>query len=202
MTYYKDSIDYKWKGEDAISRFKDGEKITVKKLLTHMITLSDNHASLWLQKIAGGGIAINNWLSINNFKKTRVNSRTKGRENDKKKYGWGETTAKEMSDLLIKIREGKILTKPYSEKIYRHLTRIYWDEEALSQIPPNFQVASKQGAISQSRSEVLLVNAPKGDYAFCVITNNQKDTSWDYNNEGFVLIRNISKLLWEYFGDK
>ena len=107
-----------------------------------------------------------------------------------------------MSDLLIKIREGKILTKPYSEKIYRHLTRIYWDEEALSQIPPNFQVASKQGAISQSRSEVLLVNAPKGDYAFCVITNNQKDTSWDYNNEGFVLIRNISKLLWKYFGDK
>ena len=202
VTYYKDSIDYKWKGEDAISRFKDGEKITVKKLLTHMITLSDNHASLWLQKIAGGGIAINNWLSMNNFKKTRVNSRTKGRETDKKKYGWGETTAKEMSDLLIKIREGKILTKPYSEKIYRHLTRIYWDEEALSQIPPNFQVASKQGAISQSRSEVLLVNAPKGDYAFCVITNNQKDTSWDYNNEGFVLIRNISKLLWKYFGDK
>ena len=93
-------------------------------------------------------------------------------------------------------------TKPFSEKIYRHLTRIYWDEEALSQIPPNFQVASKQGAISQSRSEVLLVNAPKGDYAFCVITNNQKDTSWDYNNEGFVLIRNISKLLWKYFGDK
>ena len=84
VTYYKDSIDYKWKGEDAISRFKDGEKITVKKLLTHMITLSDNHASLWLQKIAGGGIAINNWLSINNFKKTRFNSRTKGRENDKK----------------------------------------------------------------------------------------------------------------------
>ncbi len=200
--YYKDSINYKWQGEDALSRFKDGEHITIKQLLTHMITFSDNHASLWLQKIAGGGLAINNWLSLNNFKNTRVNSRTSGRENNKEKYGWGQTTAKEMGNLIIMIREGKIVSKLYSEKIYRHLTRIYWDEEALSQIPPNFQVASKQGAVNKSRSEVVLVNAPRGDYAFCIITNNQKDTSWDHNNEGFVLIRNISKLLWEYFGDK
>jgi len=45
----------------------------------------------------------------------------------------------------------------------------------------------------------VLVNAPSGDYVFCVITKNQKDTSWEYDNEGYVLIRNISKLLWNYF---
>ncbi len=202
VTYYKDSISYKWKGEDALSRFKDGEQISIKQLLTHMITFSDNHASLWLQKIAGGGLSINNWLLLNNFKNMRVNSRTSGRENSKKKYGWGQTTTKEMVDLIFMIRDGEIISKSYSEKIYRHLTRIYWDEEALSQIPPNFQVASKQGAVSESRSEVVLVNAPKGDYAFCIITNNQIDTSWDYNNEGFVLIRNISRLLWNYFGNE
>lgn len=202
VLYYRDSIDYKWKGEDAISRFKDGEHITIKQLLTHMITFSDNHASLWLQKIAGGGLAINNWLSLNNFKNTRVNSRTRDRENNKEKYGWGQTTAKEMTDLIIMIRKGKIVSEIYSEKIYRHLTRIFWDEEALSQIPPHFQVASKQGAVNKSRSEVVLVNGPKGDYAFCVITNNQKDTTWSHDNEGFVLIRNISKLLWRYFGDE
>tara|TARA_B100001250_G_scaffold414402_1_gene452547 strand:- start:2528 stop:3349 length:822 start_codon:yes stop_codon:yes gene_type:complete len=200
--YYKDSINYKWKGADALSRFKDGEHITIKQLLTHMITFSDNTASLWLQKIAGGGLAINNWLSLNNFKNTRVNSRTGGRKNNKEKYGWGQTTAKEMGNLIIMIREGKIISKSYSEKIYRHLTRIYWDEEALSQIPPNFQVASKQGAVDKSRSEVVLVNAPRGDYAFCIITNNQIDTSWDHNNEGFILIRKISKILWKYFGNE
>jgi len=32
-----------------------------------------------------------------------------------------------------------------------------------------------------------------------VITKNQKDESWDYGNEGFQLIRNVSRLLWEYF---
>ncbi|MDP7608760.1 MAG: serine hydrolase, partial [Candidatus Marinimicrobia bacterium] len=64
---------------------------------------------------------------------------------------------------------------------------------------PTVQVASKQGAVSQSRSEVVLVNAPSGDYVFCIITKNQTDTRYDQDNEGFILIRNISKLLWQHF---
>ena len=86
-----------------------------------------------------------------------------------------------------------------SEEMYRHLTRIYWDGEALSQIPPWVQAAAKQGAVSRSRSEVVLVNAPGGDYVFCVITKNQEDRSYDDDNEGFVLLRRISRLLWQYF---
>jgi len=46
---------------------------------------------------------------------------------------------------------------------------------------------------------VVLVNAPSGDYVFCILTKKQQDISWGYDNSGFVLIRKISKLLWEYF---
>jgi beta-lactamase class A len=83
--------------------------------------------------------------------------------------------------------------------MYRNLVRIYWDSEALSQIPPFVQAASKQGAVDQSRSEVVLVNAPHGDYVFCVITKNQQDESWNSKNEGYLLLRGISRLLWNYF---
>jgi beta-lactamase class A len=83
--------------------------------------------------------------------------------------------------------------------MYRVLTRIYWNDEALSQIPPYVQVASKQGAVNASRSEVVLVNAPSGDYVFCVITKNQQDQSWEDENEGFVLLRDVSRTLWKYF---
>ena len=83
--------------------------------------------------------------------------------------------------------------------MYRVLTRSYWNDEALSQIPPYVQVASKQGAVSASKSEVVLVNAPSGDYLFCIITNNQADTRWEYDNQGAVLIRAVSKLLWDTF---
>ena len=101
---------------------------------------------------------------------------------------------------MLLIREGKIVNPAISEVIYRHLTRSYWNGEALSQIPPTVQAASKQGAVDKSRSEVVLVNAPHGDYVFCVITKNQQDTSWVTEvMKGTGLSATVSALLWKYF---
>ncbi len=194
---YKDSLLYE--GEDILGSFKDGEEIALAKVLMLMVTTSDNTASLWCQSLAGTGAAINDWLAQNKFTHTRVNSRTPGREANRTKYGWGQTTPREMAELLIMIRQGHVISQRASERIYRNLTRIYWDSEALSQIPPHIQVASKQGMVNQSRSEVVLVNAPHGDYVFCIITKGQKDESWTKENEGYVLIRKVSRLLWNYF---
>jgi len=199
VNFYADSLHYPWKGEDALGRFAPGADISVRHLMTHMITFSDNHASLYLQAIAGSGTVINNWLEDHGLHETRVNSRTPGREQFRSVYGWGQTTPREMASLMLLIRHGKVVNPSISEAVYRHLTRIYWNGEALSQIPPTVQVASKQGAVDESRSEVVLVNAPHGDYVFCVITKNQQDTSWVKGNEGYALIRKISALLWEYF---
>jgi beta-lactamase class A len=194
---YRDSLLYA--GEDILGSFKDGEKIELGKVLMLMITTSDNTASLWCQSMAGGGIEINRWLETNGFEKTRVNSRTQGRRQDWERYGWGQTSPREMAELLVKIRQGKVISQRASERIYRNLVRIYWDSKALSMIPPYVQAASKQGAVDESRSEVVLVNAPHGDYVFCVITKNQKDVGWESSNQGFVLLRNVSQLLWKYF---
>lgn len=199
IRFYPDSLHYPWKGEDALGRFAPGEDISVRHLMTHMITFSDNHASLYLQDLAGTGTNINQWLQRNGFSQTCVNSRTSGRAGDYERYGWGQTTPREMATLLWMIRQGKLFSPAISEAIYRHLTRIYWNGEALSQIPPTVQTASKQGAVNESRSEVVLVNAPHGDYVFCVITKNMQDTSWVRNNEGFRLIRTVSATLWKYF---
>ena len=194
---YKDSLLYA--GEDILGSFKDGEKIWLTKVLMLMITTSDNTASLWRQHIAGTGTVINEWLNENGFRSTRVNSRTTGRSQDWERYGWGQTTPREMAELLVRIREGKVISPAASERIYRNLVRIYFDNESLSQIPPYVQVASKSGAVDESRSEVVLVNAPHGDYVFCVITKNQQDHSWENTNEGFTLLRKVSSLLWNHF---
>lgn len=197
---YRDSLLYE--GEDLLGSFKDGEKVSLSKVAMLMITTSDNTASLWCQHLAGTGRRINEWLASNGFMHTRVNSRTPGREDARKRYGWGQTTPREMAELLSMIRNGKAVSPQASERMYRNLIRIYWDGEALSQIPPTVQVASKQGAVNQSRSEVLLVNAPSGDYVFCVVTKNQQDQSWGRNNEGFELLRRASRLIWEHFEPK
>jgi len=186
-------------GEDLLARFEDGATITLSKLIHLMIAFSDNTASVWLQELAGGGEGVNTWLANAGFESTRVNSRTAGREEDYRRFGWGQTTPREMVDLLLAIRRGTAVSSRADEEMYRVLCRAYWDAEALSAIPPWVQAASKQGAISRSRSEVVVVDAPGGTYAFCVITDDQTDTSWGADNAGFVLLREVSRALWEAF---
>jgi beta-lactamase class A len=193
---YSDSLLYA--GEDILGSFKNVEKIHLSKVVMLMLTTSDNTASLWLQKLAGTGASINKILSENGFENTRVNSRTLDREVDRNKYGWGQTTPKEMSTILEKLYQGKIINDSLSKKMIRLLGRNYWDEEALSEIPSTIFVASKSGAVDASRSETLLVIA-KQPYIFTILTKNNKDKSWETNNEAWVLTRKLSKLLYNYF---
>ncbi len=186
-------------GDDLLGSFSDGEEILLSKLVLLMLSMSDNTASLWLQHLAGGGEAVNAWLDEAGFIATRMNSRTEGRLADWERFGWGQTTPREMAELLVSIRNGEAVSPAASQEMYRSLTRTYWDDEALSELPPWVQAASKQGALSASKSEVVLVNAPSGDYVFCVITEGQSDTWWVPDNAGYVLIRETSRLLWEHF---
>lgn len=195
---YRDSLASKV-GEDVLGSFKDGQKISLAKVLMLMITVSDNTASIWSQEMAGGGVTINAWLENNGFTHTRVNSRTPGREDAWKRYGWGQTTPREMANLVSMIRNNKVVSPRASERIYRNLVRIFWDGSSLSQLPPYVQAASKTGSLDHYRSEVVLVNAPHGDYVFCVIADRFEDTRWTPDNAGNVLLRDVSRLLWNYF---
>jgi beta-lactamase class A len=186
-------------GSGLMQYFKDSTKIDLNVAITLMISHSDNTAAVWCEKLAGGGIAINSWLAQNGFEFTRLNSRTPGREKESKEYGWGQTTPREMANLMVMIREGKTVSMAASQQMYRDLTHVFWDEYALSQIPPYVQAASKQGMVDASRSEAVLVNAPHGDYVFYIATKNNADKSWKPDNEAWQLARNVSRLLWNYF---
>ncbi len=194
---YKDSLLYE--GEDILGSFKNNEKILLKKVMMLMLTTSDNTASLWLQSLAGKGTRINEILDSLGFKSTRVNSRTPGRENNRTQYGWGQTTPAEMGKLFEMIYHNKIISAEACDRMMRTLSRNFWDAEALSQVPPYIEVFSKNGAVNASRSEVLLVNAPNNPYIFCIFTKNNKDISWEQENEAWTMTRKISKMLWEYF---
>lgn len=196
---YKDSLLYP--GEDILGSFKNNDTIQLSKVALLMITMSDNTASLWLQKLVGSDY-INNWLQQNGFTDMRVNSRAPGREKFQKIYGWGVTTPREMCRLFTLIAQGKAVSAAASERMTRNLGRIYWDDKALSQIPPYIHTSSKQGSLNDSRSETVLVNAPHGDYVFSIITKNIQDQSWKPDNEAWTLIKKVSALLWQYYEPK
>lgn len=194
---YSDSLLYE--GVDILGSFRNNEKIEVGKVIMLMLTMSDNTASLWLQKLAGTGERINRLLDSFGLQHTRVNSRTPGREQNRSMYGWGQTTPREMATLVEKIYRKEILSVSTSEKMMRLLGRNFWDDHALSQIPPTIQVFSKNGAVNQSRSEVLLVNHPRRPYVFCIITKNNVDERWTPDNEAWTMTRKLSALLWRHF---
>ncbi|MGN6400068.1 MAG: serine hydrolase [Flavisolibacter sp.] len=197
---YRDSLLYA--GVDILGSFKDTEKIELANVMMLMLTMSDNTASLWLQSLAGGGTTINQILDSLGFVATRVNSRTPGRENNRRMYGWGQTTPREMATLMEKIVKGEIISKERSAQMLRLLGRNFWDEYAISQIPSDVFVASKGGAVDETRDEVLFVNGKGARYIFCICTKNNKDQSWNRaTNEAWELTRKLSKLLWNHFSN-
>jgi beta-lactamase class A len=194
---YKDSLLYA--GSDLLASLKNNEKVELSKVIMLMLTTSDNTASLWLQSLAGTGTRINQILDSIGYTATRVNSRTPGREAGRDKFGWGQTSPKEMATMFETLANRTLMDATSSEKMLRLLGRNYWDEEALSQIPPDVFVASKNGAVNASRSEAMYVYGKNARYVFCICTKNNKDTSWESNNEGWELARKVSKLLWETY---
>jgi beta-lactamase class A len=199
---YRDSLLYE--GVDLLGSFRDSQKIEISKVMMLMLTMSDNTASLWLQSLAGKGTRINGIMDSLGYKHTRVNSRTPGREQDRNNYGWGQSTPREMADILERIYNGEMISKAASDRMLRGLNRNYFDHVSISQIPPYAAVFSKNGAVNQTRNEVVLVKGKKSRYVFCVMSKNNKDISWRPGNEAWVLTRKISRTLWKYFekGDK
>lgn len=205
LTYHQemlftDSVRYA-EGQEILASFRDSTKIPLNQLVMLMMSMSDNGASLWLQGLSGGGGQINSYMDSLGLKYTRVNSRTPGRKENYNLYGWGQTTPKEMATLMKMIVENKIIDKQISERMLRMMSRQFWDEDAISQIPPNIFVADKSGAVDATRDEVIYVNG-KHPYIFCICTKNNKDTSWEHDNEAWVLTRKLSALLWRYFNPK
>lgn len=192
---YRDSLFYS--DGDITGELRDSATVSLDKLARLMTSYSDNTASLWLQEVAGTGVAINAWLAANGFEATRMNSRTPGRRTNWEEFGWGQTSPREMARLVTMIAEGRAVSVAASERMMRLLSGSYWDGEMLSVLPPDVEVASKQGAVSASKSEVIYVHAPSGDYVLCLITSNQSDTRWAADNAGYVLLRDVSRMVWE-----
>ena len=197
---YPDTLNYQYvESTDVVGYMEPGETLPLRQLAFLMLSTSDNVASLWIQALVGGGAAVNEWMAAHGYAETRVNSRTPGREDDRATYGWGQTTPREIAEAFRQIRAGQAVSPAASEDMYRLLTASYWRDRALSQIPPTVQAASKQGFVSRARSDVVLVNAPEGDYVLAVLTKNQEDTTSEPENEGLTLIRDISRMVYAYF---
>lgn len=194
---YRSSRTYP--GDDMLGSFMDGSTTSASRLAFLTASMSDNTAALWVQELDGGGAAVNAWLDSHGYEKTRVNSRTPGREAEKARYGWGQTTPREMGRMFAALWKRTLLPPAEDDELARVLGRSFWDGEALAALPPTVRALSKQGAVDASRSECLAVGSPGGDYVLCAFTKELKDTRWAHDQEGFVFLRSVSAAAWGAF---
>jgi beta-lactamase class A len=189
-------------GSGLMQFYKDSAQTDLSTMVSLMLTYSDNVTSLWCQELAGGGSSINRIMDELGLANTKVNSRTDGREEIWKKYGWGQTTPREIAQLVTLIRQGKVFTPRLSDKMYRYLKNQFYNERSLSQFPAHIAPASKTGSVNEARGEVVFVHAPSGDFVFAVLTKNNTDQRWTRDNEAENLTRRIANILWNYFEPK
>lgn len=189
-------------GSGLMQHYRDSTQTDLSTMISLMLTYSDNVASIWCQQLAGGGATINKLMDDLGLYQTKVNSRTAGREDIWKKYGWGQTTPHEIAKLMLLIRQGKVFSPQLSDKMYRYLKNQFFNERSLAAIPAHIATASKTGSLEDVRGEVVFVHAPSSDYVFSVLTKSNKDQRWERVNEAEVLTRRISQVLWNYFEPK
>ncbi|WP_018628971.1 serine hydrolase [Niabella aurantiaca] len=189
-------------GSGLMQFYKDSARTDLSTMISLMLTYSDNVAAIWLQELAGGGAAVNPLMDQLGLPHTKVNSRTAGRQDIWKKYGWGQTTPREMARLFTLIRQGKVIDARYSDKMYRYLKNQFYNGRSLSQLPATVSTICKTGSVNDARGEVVLVNAPGGDFVFCILTKNNKDQSWTDDNEAEVLTRKLANIIWNHFEPK
>lgn len=189
-------------GSGLMQFYKDSAQTDLSTMISLMLTYSDNVTSIWLQELSGGGTAINPLMDQLGLPHTKVNSRTPGREKIWEEYGWGQTTPREMATLFTLIRNGQVIDARHSDKMYRYLKNQFYNGRSLSQLPAWVSTIAKTGSVDQARGEVVLVNAPSGDYVFCILTKNNKDARWTDDNEAEELTRKLSSIIWNHFEPK
>jgi len=185
--------------------FKDGTVLNVDGWVNLMLTVSDNTATMVLRE----------WLKPDN-----VNARLEGLglnstkvlwdnfppdEPEKIKlrqqWGLGMTTPKEMNRLLELIYRHKAASDAGCEKLLRILGHQYWDDYTGIATPVDVKVASKSGGIDRSRSEAAIVFTAH-PYIVTIYTDDQKDQRWVPDNEGEVIIRKMSGVIWNGLNPK
>ena len=192
--------DHAYGLDQVVDRLRIGSQIDLAELVHLMISVSDVAAGLWCQEVAGGGERVNAWLIDHGYAMTRINSRTPGREADFERWGWGQTTPREACDLLISIRERQAVSPAADAHADRILAATLFIQDSIAALPTDVHVINKTGAVSGSRSEVILASTPVGAFASCVMTDELVDESWGLDNEGMALLREVTALAWEHWG--
>jgi beta-lactamase class A len=198
--------DDKVQGSGILTQhFSDGATFPFRDAVRLMIVYSDNTATnLVLDQI--GIPSTNIRMEKLGLKSTKINAKvfkgstTSINPEGTKKYGLGSTTANEMVQLLEMIDAGKVVSADACKEMLKHL-KACDDKNTIARfLPSGMELAYKTGAVSDARTGAGIAYTKSGPVAFCILTTGNEDKRWTRENSAEILLANVAKEVYEYFG--
>ena len=185
------------------THFSSGLQLSLRDAIRLMIRYSDNTATNLVVDEIGLPTTAATMESLG-FPQTRLNSKVYRGETSiapdrSKLYGLGSTTANETVNLLEQLHKGTAASSESCKAMLDHLLACDDKTMLVSQLPDGTKVAHKSGAVSESRCNAGIIYGPKGPFAICVLTTNNKDKSWKDDNAAHVLIGKIARSAFDHF---
>ncbi|HVH13661.1 MAG TPA: serine hydrolase [Longimicrobium sp.] len=190
-------------GSGALKHLHSGLGLTVEDAARLMIVISDNTATnLILDKVPMRAA----WAKMDSLglPATRIHSKTFNRStsvamDSSVRYGLGFTTPDETVRLFALLHQGRAV----SAEMDSLALEILGDNEDWNKIvrwlPDGARAAHKSGDVDQSRNDCGILYGPDAPVAVCVMTRENRDTSYATDNPANLLIARIGAEVYRHF---
>ncbi|HYR06642.1 MAG TPA: serine hydrolase [Longimicrobium sp.] len=190
-------------GSGVLQHLHSGLGLTVEDAARLMIVISDNTATnLLLDKVPMRAV----WAKMDSLglPHTRIHSKTFLRStsvamDSSVKYGLGVTTPDETVRLFALLHEGRAVS-PRMDSLAISMLRGNEDWNKLVRwLPDGASAAHKSGDVDQSRNDCGILYGPDAPVALCVMTRENRDTSYATDNPANLLIARIGAEVYRFF---
>lgn len=190
-------------GSGVLQYLHPGLELTVEDAARLMIAISDNTATnLLLDKLNVRTV----WTKMEalGLPHTKIHSKTFIRAtsvamDSSVKYGLGVTTPDETVRLFTLLHEGRAVS-PAMDSLALAMLRDNQDWNKLTRWLPDGAIAAhKSGDVDQSRNDCGILYGPDATVALCVMTRENRDTSYATDNPANLLIARIGAEVYRFF---
>jgi beta-lactamase class A len=190
-------------GSGVLQHLHPGLELTVEDAARLMIVISDNTATnLLLDKLNVRTV----WTKMEalGLPHTKIHSKTFLRAtsvamDSSVKYGLGVTTPDETVRLFALLHEGRAVS-PRMDSLAIAILRDNEDWAKLTRwLPDGARAAHKSGDVDQARNDCGILYGPDAPVALCVMTRENRDTSYAVDNPANRLIARIGAEVYRFF---
>lgn len=180
-------------------QFSPGLRLSLRDAIRLMIRYSDNTATNLVVDHIGLPSTAQTMAKLG-WPETQLHSKVFRRDTSialerSERYGLGSTTAEDMTDLLVQLEQGELVSAEASRAMLEHLLSCDDRTKLPRVLPKGFTVAHKTGSVNRSRTAAGVINGPGIKFAICVLTDKNEDASWSDDNAAHVLIGSMARAV-------